>query len=141
VSGPTMSQSKKRAFLAAYPECGTVKAAAEAVKIDRKTHYRWLASDPEYVKSFEQAKEDAGDLLEAEAIRRAFHGVKEPVGWYQGQPGGTITRYSDTLLIFLLKGLRPEKYRENVKAAPEESEVLARRLKEALNAIEETDGE
>ena len=132
---------KKRAFLAVYPGCGTIKAAAEAVKIDRRRHYEWLAADPEYVTAFEQAKEDAADTLEAEAIRRAVHGVEEPVGWHRGVAGGTVTRYSDTLLIFLLKGLRPEKYRENVKAPPEEAEVLARRLKTALEAIEKTDGE
>ena len=30
----------------------------------------------------------------------------------KGQAGGTVREYSDTLLIFLLKGMKPEKYRE-----------------------------
>ena len=43
-----------------------------------------------------------------------MEGVEEPTGWYKGEPGGFIRRYSDTLLIFLLKGLKPEVYRERV---------------------------
>jgi hypothetical protein len=51
------------------------------------------------------------DQLEQEARRRAHDGVRKPV--YQGgKRVGYIQEYSDTLLIFLLKGLRPEKYRE-----------------------------
>jgi hypothetical protein len=57
----------------------------------------------------------AAEALEAEAIRRGFEGVEEPVGWYKGQPGGYITRYSDTLLIFLLKGALPNKYKDRME--------------------------
>ena len=49
--------------------------------------------------------------------------------------------YSDTLLIFLLKAARPHKFRDNAKAVPEDAEAGARRLKDALDRIEETDGE
>ena len=44
--------------------------------------------------------------------RRAVEGVEEPVGWYKGEAGGVVRKYSDTLLIFLLKGRKPEMYRE-----------------------------
>ncbi len=37
------------------------------------------------------------------------------MGWYKGKPGGTVRLYSDVLPIFLLKALRPEKYRERVE--------------------------
>ena len=80
----------------------------------RSSHYRWREKDSEYREAFDQAKEDATDVLEAEAHRRAVEGVEESVGWYKGVPGGTVRRYSDVLLIFLLKALRPEKYRERV---------------------------
>ena len=39
-----------------------------------------------------------------------------PAGWYKGKAGGTVREYSDLLLIFLLKGMRPEKYRERYKS-------------------------
>ena len=108
------SHLKKRAFLAAYRELGNVRLACQAAQIGRSSHYRWQA-EPDYAEEFEQAKEDAVDVLEAEARRRAVDGWEEPVGWYKGQAGGTVRRYSDVLLIFLLKGAAPDKYRDRVE--------------------------
>ena len=59
--------------------------------------------------------EDAVDLLEAEARRQAVEGWEEPVGWYKGEAGGVVRRYDSTLLIILLKGMRPERYAERVE--------------------------
>ena len=39
-------------------------------------------------------------------------GVEQPV-FYKGEVCGSVRKYSDVLLIFLLKGLRLEVYREN----------------------------
>ena len=107
---------KKRAFLAAYRETGNIRLACQAAQIGRSSHYRWL-DDPDYAEEFERAKKDAVDVLEAEARRRAVEGWEEPVGWYKGEAGGTVRRYSDTLLIFLLKGAAPEKYRERMEVS------------------------
>ena len=102
---------KKREFLASYSETGNVTQSAEQVGIDRSTHYVWMKADPEYPALFELATEMAGDKLEQEARRRAVHGVSEPV-FYQGQVCGTVQKYSDTLLIVLLKGAKGEKYKD-----------------------------
>jgi hypothetical protein len=60
---------------------------------------------------FDEAHEDALDALEEEARRRAVDGVLEPV--YQGgEKVGTIRKYSDALLMLLLKGKRPDTFRE-----------------------------
>lgn len=87
--------AKKKAFLAVYSQTGNVSHSADAVGMHRNTHYRWLRTDEDYVAAYEAAQFEVGDTLEAEAIRRA----KEN---------------SDTLLIFLLKGFKPEKYKERV---------------------------
>ena len=108
---------KKGAFLAAYRETGNIKLACIAAQISRSSHYRWLEQSLDYAEDFEQAKKDAVDVLEAEARRRAVEGWEEPVGWYKGQAGGTVRRYSDTLLIFLLKGAAPQKYRERMEVS------------------------
>ena len=51
-------------------------------------------------------------LLEAEADRRAVEGVVKPL-FYKGQRLPVEVReYSDVLLMFRLKALRPEQYRE-----------------------------
>ena len=49
--------------------------------------------------------------LEDEAIRRAREGVDEPV-FYKGEHCGNVRRYSDTLLIFMLKARKPDVYRK-----------------------------
>jgi hypothetical protein len=101
-------------FLEAYREHCTVFHACQAAGIGRRTHYDWLDEDAEYVARFEQARSEATDSLEHEAVRRARDGVLEPV--YQGgKKVGSIRKYSDTLLIFLLKGAKPEVYRERVE--------------------------
>ena len=99
----------QRAFLKAYAESGLVGLAAEAAGISRDLHARWLKSSAAYRAAFEPAHERAIETMEAEARRRACDGVVEPV--YQGGVKcGTRRRYSDVLLIFLLKAARPEKY-------------------------------
>lgn len=89
----SISAASKAAFLAAFSKCASVTESAQRVKLDRSNHYQWIRDDPEYAKAFEATRTEAADALEDEASRRAFAG-------------------SDTLLIFLLKGMRPEKFRE-----------------------------
>ena len=54
--------------------------------------------------------------MEGEARRRAVDGVEEPVGWYQGKPGGLVRKYSDRLLVLLLKAWIPERYKDRTEA-------------------------
>lgn len=109
-------QRKKKAFLTAFGQTGTVTAAAQLAGIDRKMHYTWLLQDEDgsYHKAFAEAEDIATERMEQEAIRRAVQGVPEPV-FYQGQQVGYVQRYSDTLLMFMLKGQRPDKFRDNVR--------------------------
>lgn len=103
---------KKRAFLSAYCTTGNISEAARLAGMNRLAHYHWLSTDERYAEVFEQAVEIAGDYLEAVARDRATKGWLEPV-YYKGEMVGHIRKYSDTLLIFLLKGARPEKFRDN----------------------------
>ncbi len=122
---PTNRGSRKtaqRAALSAYAQTGNLRLALEAAKVGRRTHYDWLRDDPEYAAAFERAREEAADRLEEEAVRRAIQGVRRKRFTARGDPViDPETKqqyeelvYSDTLLIFLLKGLRPEKFRESV---------------------------
>jgi len=87
-----ISHPKKRAFLAAFAECGEVKQSAELADISRELHYDWKAQDEEYAAAFAVAELLAADELEDEARRRAKKG-------------------GDKLLMFLLSALKPEKYK------------------------------
>jgi hypothetical protein len=127
--------NRSHIFLRCYAETGSITRAAEAAKIHRSIHYRRLKQDPKYKTAFDVAHEVAVAVLEDEAVRRAVEGLEEPLT-YQGQfsylpkvdaAGNlvldgegrpmrgkliTIRKYSDSLLQFLLRGAKPEKYRE-----------------------------
>lgn len=104
-------QPKRRAFLAAFCQTGNISEAARLAKVNRLSHYEWM-QDKHYAKVFAQAQEIAGDYLEAVAWNRATNGWLEPV-WYQGVQVGLVLKTSDQLLMFLLKAIRPEKFRDN----------------------------
>lgn len=130
-----MQHAKRDAFLAAFTKLGTLTHAAEAAGCDRGQHYRWMDTDPEYPHLFSEASKSAHDNLEREAVRRAVEGTEKPV--YQGgKLVGTIREYSDTLLIFIMKGAMPSKYRERVEVTLDVPS-LAGRI--ALEAGMETD--
>lgn len=76
----------------------------------RRTHYNWMENDESYARAFDVARLIAGDVLEDEAVRRAHQGIDKPVT-IAGERE-IIREYSDTMLIFLLKGMKPDKYRE-----------------------------
>jgi hypothetical protein len=103
-------EAHQLAFLAAYAETCSITSAARAAKLNRSAHYDWLASDEEYRKAFAKAHEQAADALEDEAVRRAHEGTEKPIT-VAGERE-LVREYSDTLLIFLLKAIRPAKYRE-----------------------------
>jgi len=100
-------------FIEEFALTGNVTISAIKAHVHRATVYDWKKNSPEFEAAFEDAEEQAADRIEDEMLRRAYHGVKEPV--YQGgKKVGTITRYSDTLLIVLAKARRPSRFRENV---------------------------
>ena len=100
-------------FLQHLENTGNVSAAAKKAKIGRRTVYDWLDDDKAFKKLYEISAKIGIELLEDEVVRRAHEGVLKPI--YQGgKLVGKVREYSDTLLIFLLKGKKPEVYKERV---------------------------
>jgi hypothetical protein len=62
----------------------------------------------------DEATDEACDVLEAEAWRRAVDGVDRPI-FQRGEQVGVERVYSDNLMVQLLKAHRPEKYRERTE--------------------------
>lgn len=125
----TRTPKKRAAFLAELAARGNVSDAAAAAGVPRQTVYDWRAADPAFAAAWDAALDQAADTMEREAFRRAVEGVAKPLTSMgkvltqevEVEVDGvkrmvkvplTIQEYSDTLLIFLLKGARPEKYRE-----------------------------
>lgn len=84
------------AFLASLRKSGNVSQAARSVGVGRRTVYDRRENDPDFKAAWDDVLAEAMDGLEAEALKRAKKG-------------------SDTLLIFLLKSNRPEKYKDQSK--------------------------
>jgi hypothetical protein len=81
-------------FLRCLAADGNVTHAAKAAGITRQAAYWARNADDAFKAAWDDAREQAIDTLELEAHRRAM-------------------KSSDLLIIFLLKALRPEKYREH----------------------------
>lgn len=85
----------KQIFLDALRATYSVHHAARAAGICRSTAYNWRREDSEFAQAWEDALEDAVDVLEQSMFERALGG-------------------DTTAGIFLLKGMRPEKYKARV---------------------------
>jgi hypothetical protein len=80
-------------FLATLAKTANVRLACQMAGISRALVYQYRETDPAFKDKWEHAKDDAIEILEAAARRRAL-------------------QTSDTLMIFLLKAHRPEVYRD-----------------------------
>ena len=98
-------------FLTHLAETANVWYACKKAKINRTTVYEHREKFKEFSELWDVALKDGVEALEFEALRRARFGVEEPV-FYKGEICGQVKKYSDTLLIFLLKAHAPEKFRE-----------------------------
>lgn len=97
IRGRTVQTPEKGARLLRQLALGrSVSAACRAEKIGRATYYEWRKDDPAFAAAADAAIEEGTDRLEDVARRRA-------------------EKESDTLLIFLLKARRPERYRETMR--------------------------
>jgi hypothetical protein len=105
---------KDSKFFATLAKGETVEKALRASGYKRVAVYEWRSADEEFRRRWEEAVDQAVELMEAEADRRTLEGAVKPV-MYQGEKVGEVREYSYTLLIFRLKALRPSVYRENIR--------------------------
>lgn len=104
----------KERFLELYMQTAHFHRTCQILGLVPRTVYHWKVNDPEFAENFEIARGLAITVLEDEAMQRAVYGREEPV-FQGGKLVGYVRRYSDTLLVTLLKGAAPDKYRENWK--------------------------
>lgn len=118
---PPGVQGRCRNFLEVFRKCGNITLAANRIGITVTQVHTWRKRYPEFTKNFDLAKEEAADLLEAEALRRAVNGV-ENYKFHEGVPLMDPSnpskflierKFSDPLLIFLLRATRPEKFKDS----------------------------
>jgi len=99
--------------------------------LDYSELLRRRRSDAKVDERFMASYEIGLQALEDEATRRAFVGVEQPV-FYKGEVCGSVLNYSDSLMQFLLKGGKPEKFKERTQNENTNFNVdLAERLEAA----------
>ena len=101
------------AFIERLKATGNVTLAATGAGVTRQNAYQTRNRNKTFRRRWDDALDQAVDLLDGEARRRAT-GIKRDI-YYAGEVVGTENVYSDSLLMFLLKAHRPQLYRDNVK--------------------------
>ena len=118
-------------FIEKLRNSGNVRLACRAADVPRSTAYRWRDKWTTFADEWAEALEDACDILEGEAWKRA------------------VEDKSDRLLMFLLKAHRPDKFKERTQtevSGPEggpvivEHELDADTIAEALRILGGPDG-
>jgi glutamate synthase domain-containing protein 1 len=90
------TEAWREVFLHSFKECGNIRKASEDAGITRQAVYYAHKRDPAFRVLYDEAREESIERLEEVARKRAKDS-------------------SDNLLIFLLKSMRPEVYREVVR--------------------------
>lgn len=101
------SDATRAAALRAFVEFGTVRAACKAAHVGRTAFYEWVNTDPAFARAFAEAQDDVVDELEEEALKRA----KDD---------------DTTLIIFLLKAYRRQRFGDRQTVTVMHSEVKTR---------------
>ena len=91
-----LKKEPRERFIDALAKRPCVAHACRSAKVSRATAYRWREESEDFAAQWDAALEDALDAAEKAA-------------WDRG------LKASDTLLIFMLKAHRPDKYREKVQ--------------------------
>ena len=110
----TRKRDWKPAFIEVLRETGNVTLAAQHAGQSRNQVHDVRQRSKRFAAQWDNALEEATDLLEAEARRRAFTGIDKPV-FYKGKVVGSTKKYSGPLLMFLLEAHRPQKFRDGGK--------------------------
>jgi len=100
-----LTTEKRQIFLDELAAGNSVTSGARLISVSTVALYKLRHNDAEFASKWAEALESGTDILEDEAVRRAKDG-------------------SDTLLIFLLKGRRPAKYREHVRVTVTEVDKM-----------------
>jgi hypothetical protein len=116
-----LTEACQQRFIKALSKTGSVTNAAALAGTSRTRVYELRKIDPAFAAGWEDAEEVAADRLEDEARRRAVEGVPEPlvsagklVRDDDGQPI-LVRRYSDNLLLALIKARRPPPRERSVR--------------------------
>jgi hypothetical protein len=114
------------AFLQHFRASGVVAMACRLTGVSRRLVYGFWRKDPLFEAAFQEANEEAADVIEAELFRRGVEGVDEPlvhmgiISMAEDPETGelspvTVKKYSEGCLLALIKARKPAQFRDNHK--------------------------
>jgi hypothetical protein len=77
--------------------------------------YDFRDENPDFAAAWDKMLKRAAPKLKEDALRRAMKGVLEPV-FFRGRKCGSVRKYSDSLLLALMKAAFPEEFAERKKS-------------------------
>ena len=98
----------------------------------RDAAYKARERSGQFRAQWDAALDEAADILEAEARRRAVEGWDEPV-FQKGEQVGVVRKFSDQLLITLMRADRPARFaRRTVEITDEALEAELAQARERV---------
>lgn len=113
--------ARRKRFLLAFEECGTISAACRMTGIARSGVKAWAAQDPEFAEELHAARLAFAEMLEGIALDR----VRNP----------DKNRGSDVLLLGLLNANLPTKYRPQFAMSEDSAKDLIIEWRKAAQEV------
>ena len=125
-------------FLFKYSQCLSLQKSCKYAGISYGTLCMARNTDSYFAKRLVTSRSTAADRLEATAYEIALNGTTDTV-YHLGKPCGYRKFTHDTLIIFLLKKLKPEVY-SDTEAGSLSAEERAQQMREAYKQITSSGG-
>jgi hypothetical protein len=104
------SRAWRPRFLAALAMTNSVMLSARHARVSRPWVYQERKADPDFARQWDDAIEEALELLHSRVWQRALEGDTEPV-WYMGVPVAYIRKFDSKLQIELLRAWKPDRFK------------------------------
>lgn len=141
-----LTEERKNTFLEELAEHGIIGQAAKRASLHSTrgclaSFYSERERDPDFAQAWDEALAMARGAIEAELHRRGVEGYEEPV-WWQGKEVGSVTKYSDALLLARIRAIAPEyrpkqqvEHSGGVEMKPLQLEELSSRQRDLLREL------
>jgi hypothetical protein len=117
-------------FLAAYTIWGTDGKARDSAGVQQDRLYRWK-QEPELLQKYAQARKDFGEQIEHKAYQLVLHMLTPETDEEGKIEYHAQARFYQTLVMFVLNGMFPEKYKDH-KGAEQEAGDIMKSFREAI---------
>lgn len=111
-------------FFETLARTGNITESCRICNISRSQAFRLRGEDEHFAEVWQDAMDIAGDALEAEARRRGCDGYEEPLHHQGRLTGHKIKKYDTPLLMMLLRGAKPNIYKNRSELSAPDGKPL-----------------